>query len=183
MESLNWLTFLDIMDFTTDRIENDKNILPSLLNFFTNFKIKCWWNKKEKDDLKQTVEKFAIIYSHCGKETMIDVDLLENDYQEIITTFVLNTMLHHIGMIWIIENNEDLKYYMDIKNSDWMTGGPWYNTYICKKLHGQVFEAFIINARTDRYNIMCYIDSYEREYQSSSCDDESSGGGCPLPTN
>ena len=34
-----------------------------------------------------------------------------------------------------------------------MTCAPWYNTYICKKLHGNVFEGFIINARTDRYNI------------------------------
>ena len=114
MESLNWLPFLDIMEFTADSINNDKNILPSLLKFFTMFKIKCWWNKKEKDDLKQTVEKFAIIYSHCGKETMIDVDLLENDYQEIITTFVLNKMLHHVGMLWIIEKHQDLKYDMEI---------------------------------------------------------------------
>ena len=64
-----------------------------------------------------------------------------------------------------------------------MTGGPWCNTYICKKLHGKVFEGFIINAITDRYNIMCFIDVFEIENQSSSCDYVSSGGGCPLPTN
>ena len=33
-----------------------------------------------------------------------------------------------------------------------MTGGPWYNIYVCKKTHGKVFEIFIRNARTDRYN-------------------------------
>ena len=109
---------------------------------------------------------------------MIYVDLLETNYQEIIATFVLNTMLHHVGMIWINEYREYLKYDMDIQNSYWMTGDPWYNTYICNKLHGKLFEAFIINARTD---IMCSIDLYERENQSSSCDDVSSGGGCPLP--
>ena len=43
-----------------------------------------------------------------------------------------------------------------------MTGGTWYNTYICKKLHGNVFEQFIRNSRTDRYNIMCDIDSHEK---------------------
>ena len=99
-----------------------------------------------------------------------------------ITYFVLNKMLHHVGMLWIIENHEELKYDMDIQNSYWFTGGPWYNTYICKKLHGNLFEGFIINAITDRYNIMCYIDLSEIYHQSSSCDDESSGGGCPLPT-
>ena len=37
----------------------------------------------------------------------------------------------------MIENNEDLKYDMELQNSDWMTGGTWYNTSICKKLHGK----------------------------------------------
>ena len=41
-----------------------------------------------------------------------------------------------------------------------MTGGPCYKTYICEKLHGKVFEGFIINAITDMYNIMCYIYAY-----------------------
>ena len=72
----------------------------------------------------KTVEKVSIRYSNFGKETMIDMDLLETDYQEIITTFVLNTALHRVGMIWIIENHEDLKYDMDRKNSYWMTCGP-----------------------------------------------------------
>ena len=51
--------------------------------------------------------------------------------------FLLNTILQYVGMIWIIENNENLKYDMDIQNSDCMTGGPWYDTPICKKLHGK----------------------------------------------
>ena len=54
---------------------------------------------------------------------------------------------------------------MDIQNSDWMTGGPQYNTSICKKSHGKLFEGFIINARNDIYHIMCYIDAYEKEHQ------------------
>ena len=48
-------------------------------------------------------------------------------------------------MLWIIENREQLQYDMYIQNSDWMTGCSWYNTYICKKLHGKLFEGFIIN--------------------------------------
>ena len=53
---------------------------------------------------------------------------------------------------------------MDKHNSEWMTCGPWYNTYICKKLHGNVFEVFIVNAITDRYNIMCSINSHEKDH-------------------
>ena len=45
-------------------------------------------------------------------------------------------------------------------NSYWITGGIWYNISICKKLHEEMFEEFIRNARTDRYNIMCSIDAH-----------------------
>ena len=57
-----------------------------------------------------------------------------------------------------------------------MIGGHWYNTSICKRLHGKLYMGFIINARTDRYHNMCSIDAYEKEYSSSIWD-------CPLPTN
>ena len=50
---------------------------------------------------------------------------------------------------------------MDIQNSDWSTGGPWYNTSICEKLHRKLFEGFIIKEINDRYHIMCSIDAYE----------------------
>ena len=48
-------------------------------------------------------------------------------------------------------------------NPNWITGGPWYNKYICKNLHGKVVEEYIINAITDRYNIMYYIDAYQKQ--------------------
>ena len=56
---------------------------------------------------------------------------------------------------------------MDKHNSDWMTGGPWYKTSICKKLHGKLFEGFIMNPRTDIYHIMCSTNAHEEEYQSA----------------
>ena len=49
---------------------------------------------------------------------MIDMDHLNTTYQDIITTFVLNTMLHHVGMLWIIETHEKLQYDMDRHNSE-----------------------------------------------------------------
>ena len=117
-----------------------------------------------EDEIKQTVVNVAMRCSNCGKETIIDVDNMDTTHQDIIKTFILNNMLHHVDMLWIVENKEQLKYDMEIHNSDWLTGGPWYNTYICKKLHGKLFDGFIINARTDRYNTMCSIDKYEREH-------------------
>ena len=73
---------------------------------------------------------------------MIDIDIMNTTYQYIITTFVLNTMLHHFGLLWIIETHEQLKYDMEKHNSEWIIGVPWYNTYICKKLHGKCLRVY-----------------------------------------
>ena len=74
---------------------------------------------------------------------MIYVDILDTTYQDIITTFVLNTMLQHVVMLCIIETHEQLQYDIDEQKSERKTGGSWYNTFICKKLHGKGFEGFI----------------------------------------
>ena len=75
---------------------------------------------------------------------------------------MLNKILHHVGRLWIIETHENLQYDTDKHNSEWMSGGTWYNKYICKKLYGNVSDGFIRNERTDRYNIMCSIDAHEK---------------------
>ena len=68
-----------------------------------------------------------------------------------ITKFVLNTILHHVGMSWTICSNEKMKYEMDKSNlPDWLNKGPWYNTAICSRLHVSMFEYFITHALIDR---------------------------------
>ena len=42
-----------------------------------------------------------------------------------------------------------------------MNKGPWYNTDICSRLHESLFEDFITHARTDRYDLMCYLVAYD----------------------
>ena len=43
--------------------------------------------------------------------------IMNNNYKDIITTFVLNTILHHVGMLWIIETHKKLQYDMAKHNS------------------------------------------------------------------
>ena len=95
-------------------------------------------------------------------ETGLYMKSINTNYKDIVTSFLLNIVLHHVGMLWIIETNKHLEYYMDKHNPYWITGVTWYNTCICKKLHGKLFEEFIRNARTDRYNLMCSIDAHEK---------------------
>ena len=60
--------------------------------------------------------------------------------------------------------------------------GPRYNTVTCSKLYGTLFETFIQNYITYRYNIMCYITAHDKK-QPTYVDDASSGGGRIIPNN
>ena len=84
-------------------------------------------------------------------------------FDDIITKFVLNAILHHVGMSWIIRSNKEMKYEIDENNhQDWLNKGPWYNTLINLNLHGSMFEYFITHARTDRYNFMFSLVAHDK---------------------
>ena len=72
---------------------------------------------------------------------------------------------------------------MDENNhQDWLNEVPWYNTYICLKLHGSMFEDFVTHARTDRYNLRCSLVAHDK-IQPAYEDDESSIGNRSIPKN
>ena len=82
--------------------------------------------------------------------------------EEMISEFVVNSILHHLDMLLIICSNEEMKYEIDKHNhQDWLNKGPWYKISICSRLHGSLFEDFITHARTDRYNLMCYLVAHD----------------------
>ena len=81
-----------------------------------------------------------------------------------VTKFVMNTVLQHVGLSWIIETNQKLENNIDKHDPYQITCGTWYNVYICMKLHGTVFEIYIRNTKTEKYNIICSIDPHEKKY-------------------
>ena len=75
---------------------------------------------------------------------------------------MLNAILNYVGMSWIISSNKEMKYDIDKSNhQDWLNKVPWYNTDIWLRLHGSLFEDFITHARTDIYNLMCYLVAHD----------------------
>ena len=74
-----------------------------------------------------------------------------------------------------------MKYDIDENNHhDWLNKGPWYNTSICLKLHGSIFEYFITHSGTDRYNLMCSLVAHDK-IQPNDENDESSIGDRSIP--
>ena len=94
------------------------------------FQIRCWYNKGLDDQNK--VEHIATRCSNCGKENGLYMTSMNTNYKDITTTFVFNTVLHHVVMSRIIKTSKHLEYDIDKHNSGFMTGGHWYNTFIYK---------------------------------------------------
>ena len=77
---------------------------------------------------------------------------------------MLNIILHHVGMLWIICSNKKKKYEMvKINHQDWWNIATWYNTYICSRFHGSLFEDFITHTGTNRCNLLCSIVPYDKK--------------------
>ena len=57
-----------------------------------------------------------------------------------------------------------MKYEIDESNhQDWLNKRPWYNTAICSRFHGNIFEDFTTHAITDRYNLLCYLVAHDKK--------------------
>ena len=107
-------------------MQDDKRLISSLLNMFLMFEIRLSYGDKYLD----TVSLKCI---NCKRETGLDPETIFTwVYDEIITKFVLNTMLHNVGMSWMISSNQEMEYEMNTKinHLDWLNKGPWYNRNI-----------------------------------------------------
>ena len=120
------------------------------------------------------LEAIAIRCINCKKET--GLYLGTSTLEEMITKFVLNAILHHVGLSLIICSNEEMKYEIDERNNpNWFDKGPWYNTAIYSRLHGSLFEYFITHARTDRYNLMCSLVTHDKKQPAYEDEERSIG--------
>ena len=73
---------------------------------------------------------------NCKKETDLNSETpFTWVYDEVINKFVLNAMLHHVCMSWIISSNQERDYDMKTKRNHlyWFNKGPWYNKNIGSK--------------------------------------------------
>ena len=142
---MKWFPFLTIMEHTENKMKENNRLISSLLKMFAMLGIRLSYGDEELDGL-------FIKCINCGGKTGSNSKTnFTWVYDEIVTKFVLNEMLHHFGMSWIIRSNREMQYEMNENNHQfWLNKGPWYNTSIYSKLRGSRFEYFITQARIDR---------------------------------
>ena len=90
------------MKYTGNIIQDDTHLMSSLLKMFLIFEIRFSYGDNDLD-------VFSLKCINCKKETGLNSETpFTWVYDEIITKFVLNEMLHHVGMAWIISSNQEM---------------------------------------------------------------------------
>ena len=98
--TLQWFPFLEMMEYTGIEMQDDTHITSSLLKMFSMFEIRLICG----DD---NLDTFSLKCVNCKKETGLNAETsFKEFYDEVITQFVLNAILHHVGMSWIISSKK-----------------------------------------------------------------------------
>ena len=113
------------MEHTANKMQDDKGLISSLLEMLSMLVIRLSYGDKDLD----TVSLKCI---NCKRETGLNPETSFTWlYDEIVTKFVLNSMLHHVVMSWIISSNRRMDYEMNkINHLYWLNKGSWYNINI-----------------------------------------------------
>ena len=153
---MQWFPFLTIMEHTANKMQENEGLISSLLKMFSMFEIHLSFGDEDLDALYIKCINFKI---EIGLYSEISFTWV---YDEIVTKFLLNVMLHNVGMSWIISSNREMECEMNETNHlYWLNKGPWYNINICSELHGSRFEDFITLARIDQYNLLCSLFAHD----------------------
>ena len=100
------------MEYTGNIMQDDTHLTSSLLEMFSMFEIRlsCGDNDLEIVSLKCI---------NCKKETGLNAETSFNGfYDEVITQFVLNEILHHVGVSLIIISKKEMDYYNFTNNKN-----------------------------------------------------------------
>ena len=92
------------------------------------FKLRLFDDKHYKGE--NVVDAISIRCSNFNKDTILHIKY--TTIEGMITIFVLNAILNHVGMSWIICSNNGMFYKIEENNHpDWFNTGTWYNKAIC----------------------------------------------------
>ena len=97
-KTIQWFTFITILEHTAKKWKKRSDII--IINVFAMFEIRLSYEDKKMDVV-------SLKYINCKRETGLNPETKFSwVFDEIITKFVLNAILHHVGMSWIISSNQ-----------------------------------------------------------------------------
>ena len=79
----------------------------------------------------------GIVFKNFNKT--IGYDLQNKPFNKPITSFVVKTVFHNVGLACIFEYNKNIRFGAQELFPYWMCDSPWYNPAIGSQLHGYSF--------------------------------------------
>ena len=92
------------MEVTACNIETDISILLSLSRVFAMFQMSLLYHEHNED----VVKAIAVQCRNCHRKT--GLHLKDKSVEEIITPFLLKSVLQNVGLSWITSSNKQTKY-------------------------------------------------------------------------
>ena len=67
------------------------------------------------------VDEVSLMCINCKRSTGLKTKSGKELYDKMITPFVMNSMLHHVGMSWMISSKKEMDYdnFTNSKNLGW----------------------------------------------------------------
>ena len=93
--TIEWFPFLDIMEYTGNDMISDIPLTTSLLKMFSIFGVKMTVGDVNMDEV-------YLMCINCKIKTGLEPKSGKEFYDKMITPFVMNSMLHHVDMSWMI---------------------------------------------------------------------------------
>ena len=92
------------MEYTGNLMQDDTHLTSSLLKMFSMSEIRLGCGDDDLDIL-------SLKCNNCKKETGLNLETCFTwVYDKFIIKLVLNEILHHVGMSWIISSNKEMDY-------------------------------------------------------------------------
>ena len=87
------------MEYTGKDMISDISLTTSLLKMFSMFSVKI----TVRDD---AVNKVSLMCINCKRKIGLEPKSGKEFYDKMITPFLMNSMLHHVGMSWMISSKK-----------------------------------------------------------------------------
>ena len=119
--TIEWFPFLDMMEYTGNDMNSDIPLTKSLLKMFSMFEISLTVGDVNVDEV-------SLMCINCKRSTGLEPKSGKEFYDKMITPFVMNSMLHHVGVSWMISSKKEMDYdnFSNHENVGWFETGPWH---------------------------------------------------------
>ena len=105
-----------------NNMEKPSGLLKQLLKVLCIFKISIWYDKYNV--------RYALGIKFINYNKIVGYELEDQTLKEVINVFVTDVVFQHVGISWIIESNEKLRFNFERLCTNQILNWLYYNTAV-----------------------------------------------------